>query len=353
MKKYKISFRLLFSFSIISSLLLTSCAKKVHTSNSSYNFKSTDGIPDYSNLNYWAAHPWKKDPSDSVPKALQVDMYRDSLADVFFVHPTTFTDASEKNRNANIDDKKINEKTDYSTILYQASVFNNSARVFAPRYRQAHIRAFFNSNSDSEKAFDIAYADVKKAFTFYLTNYNNGRPIIIASHSQGTRHAAMLLKEFFENKQLLSQLVCAYIIGLPVNTDYFTSLKPCADSVQNGCFVTWRTFKRNTKEPEFFGNEKKSSVVVNPLTWTMSPAFAAASLNKGAVLRNFNKIVPHAVNAQIHNNILWTSKPDVPGKIFFIKKNYHVGDINLFYMNIRENAVTRTKAFLKKSRPTN
>ena len=56
---------------------------------SHYYFKSNDGKPDYSNLDYWAAHPWKKDPSDSIPTPLK-DEIRDSIADVFFLHPTIF-----------------------------------------------------------------------------------------------------------------------------------------------------------------------------------------------------------------------------------------------------------------------
>jgi ABC-type phosphate transport system ATPase subunit len=79
----------------------------------------------------------------------------------------------------------------------------------------------------------------------------------------------------------------------------------------------------------------------------MGDSIASADLNKGAILRNFNKIVPHAVNAQVHGNVLWSSKPDVPGKIFFTQKNYHIGDINLFYMNIRENVATRIRLFWK------
>ncbi len=65
------------------------------------------------------------------------------------------------------------------------------------------------------------------------------------------------------------------------------------------------------------------------------------------MLKNFNHVVPRVVSAQIHNNILWSSKPDVPGKMFYTQKNYHIGDINLFYINIRENTEARIKAFLK------
>ncbi len=179
-----------------------------------YNFKSKDGKPDYSDLNYWAAHPWKWDPSDSVPSALRHEM-KDSLADVFFLHPTTHTKKRKaKDRNANIDDAYINAKTDYSAILYQASVFNKQSRVFAPRYRQAHIKTFFEKqDEETEKIFDLAYEDVKTSFEYYLQHWNKGKPVIIAAHSQGSKLAERLLKEFFEDKPLKNKLIVAYLAG--------------------------------------------------------------------------------------------------------------------------------------------
>ena len=347
MKKYKISFLLNCLLPFATIFIFISCSNKNYPHLSEYQFKSETKLPDYNKLNYWAAHPWKKDLSDSVPGDLIKNYRQDSLADVFFIHPTTLTDYSDSRWNAEIDDVALNTKTDYSSILYQASVFNEKCRVFAPRYRQAHIRCFFLNKPDTDTAFEIAYADVKAAFEFYLKNYNNNRPIIIASHSQGTKHAGRLLKEFFENMPLQKQLVCAYIIGMPVPVDYFTTLKPCADSLATGCFVSWRTFRKDSDEPQFISEEKFKSVVINPLNWTTETSLISAALNKGGVLKNFNHVVPKVVSAQIHNNILWSSKPDVPGKIFYTQKNYHIGDINLFYMNIRENTEARIKAFLK------
>lgn len=347
MKKYKISCLLSCFLFCGASLTYISCSKNNYAQQAAYRFTSETKLPDYSDLDYWAAHPWKKDLSDSVPDDLK-EMYRpDSLADVFFIHPTTHTDYRDVRWNAAIDDAEINVKTDYSTILYQASLFNETCRVFAPRYRQAHIKSFFTKSAETDTAFEIAYTDIKTAFLFYLKNYNHNRPLIIASHSQGTKHAGRLLKEFFENKPLQKQLVCAYIIGLPVAEDFFTTLKPCTDSLATGCFVSWRTYRKNSTEPPFIAAENFDAVVINPLTWTADNGPVSSQLNKGGVLKNFNRVVPEVVNTQIHNNILWSSKPDVPGKIFYTKKNYHIGDINLFYMNIRENTKTRIRSFLK------
>ena len=328
--------------------LAVSCSPKNFSGQAVYKFKSSDGKPDYRDLHYWAAHPEKWDPSDSVPKPLRNKEATDQTIDVFFVHPTTLTNQEDTNRNALIDDAAINSKTDYSAILYQASVFNADCRVFAPRYRQAHYNNYFTPDTArARQAFDLAYKDVKEAFETYLKYYNNGRPIIIASHSQGTTHAARLLKEFFEGKTLGNKLVGAYLIGMPVPETYFTTLKPCNDSLATGCFVSWRTYEKGFEGSEFVLKETFKAVVTNPLTWTMDTLFAPASLNTGGVLKKFNKLYPGVTDATVHKNILWSRKPRFFGNFLLRQKNYHVGDINLFYNNIRQNVNTRKRMYWK------
>ncbi|MEO7046109.1 MAG: hypothetical protein ABI091_12440, partial [Ferruginibacter sp.] len=87
--------------------------------------------------------------------------------------------------------------------------------------------------------------------------------------------------------------------------------------------------------------------VTNPLTWTMDTSLAPAVLNKGGVLRNFNKVIPDLVHAQIHGNILWVNKPEFFGNFLLKTKNFHIADYNLFYRNIRENVGVRVRSFLK------
>jgi hypothetical protein len=300
----------------------------------------------YSDINNWAAHPWKKDLSDSISDGIKDRRINDSIVDVFFIHPTTYLDKEFNGWNAKISDKAINDKTDQTAILYQASAFNEQARLFAPRYQQVHINGYYINPDIAKDYFEIAYNDVKEAFEYYLKYFNNGRPIIIASHSQGTTHAGRLLKEFFDDRPLQKQLVCAYIIGMPIPDHYFPTLKPCINENQTGCFVGWRTYK-NGYVPKLIQEESFKSIVVNPLTWTTDETFVSAKLNKGGILQNFKKIVPKVVDAQVHQNVLWACKPNVFGKFFFTKKNFHIGDINLYYMNIRENVRTRIDSFNK------
>ena len=333
--------------SLLLLITLFSCSDKYQAFRSQYQFKSPDGNPDYGNLDYWAAHPWKHDPSDSVPAPLRNEI-RDSIADVFFLHPTTYTLKREKKQNADIDDDYINAKTDYSTILFQASVFNQQCRVFAPRYRQAHIAIFFSKDKEkATKTFELAYEDLKNAFEYYLKNWNKGRPIIIASHSQGSLLAERLLKEFFEGKPLQKQLVVAYVIGWPVPKEYFTSLNMCADSLQTGCLCSWRTFRKGFV-PYYLKNENGNSYVTNPLNWTTGNEYASKKMNKGSVLTKFNTIFYQTTDAQISNGLLYVKKPKFPWSFIYFTSNYHIADINLYYLNIRENVKSRIDAFRKK-----
>ncbi len=329
----------------ICSSLLYSCSNKYKVFQGRYQFSSSDGIPDYQQLDYWAAHPWKHDPSDSVPAPLRNEK-QDSIADVFFLHPTTFTKKKYKHiANAYIDEHYINAKTDYSSILYQASVFNQSCRVFAPRYRQAHIQNFYtNDTIAAKKAFDLAYQDIRNSFLYYLQHWNKGRPVIIAGHSQGALMAERLLKEFFEEKELQNKLVAAYIIGWPVPPGYFSSLPMCRDSFQTGCVVSWRTFRKGYVPP-YLKNEKQPALATNPLTWKTDNMPASKLLNKGSVLTKFNKIYPYTTDARLEKGLLYVKRPKFPWSFLYFTRNYHIADINLFYLNIRENANQRIKAY--------
>jgi hypothetical protein len=310
---------------------------------------NTGPEPDYSNLDFWAAFPFKVDASDNVPAFLK-DELKDTRADVFFIHPTSyFGEKKTSPWNADLRDTTVNNTTDRLSILFQTTVFNGSCRVFAPRYRQGNMEAFYVFDTPEAKAaFDLAYNDVKKAFLYYLKNYNNKRPIIIASHSQGSLHAIRLLQEFFDGKALQKKLVCAYVVGYQIKKDAFKKLPLGIRPDQTGCYVGWRSYAKD-EVPKSIAAENGNSVCVNPLTWTIFEEWASPDLHQG-IMNNFESIVPHTVSARIepHAKILWIDTPVVldekKGKI----TNYHVWDYNLFWMNIRQNVRQRIDAYLKR-----
>ncbi len=310
--------------------------------------RKTPPPPNYALMDNWASHPDKKDPADQTPKGLQ-DGQATAGVDVFFIYPTTYLGSrgGENNWNAAVDDPKLNAKTDNSTILYQASIFNGAGRIFAPRYRQAHIDAFYNKDKISDQqALDTAYADVAAAFDYYLKHWNHGRPFIIASHSQGAVHAKTLLRKVVENKPLQKQLVAAYIVGWRVERDFFKNIPPCTSPDQTDCYCSWRTWKKQ------YGRSKANepnSICVNPLTWTTTEGqYAPKSANLGGVLRPFSKLRPGLTDAEVWRGYLLAAKPKVLGIGLVVHKNYHIIDLDLYYLNVRENAQARAAAFLKK-----
>ena len=326
---------------------------------------NTGPAPDYSNLYFWAASPHKHDCADSIPSFLKGEK-RDSSVDVFFIHPTTYIGEGEDEGaanamtdgrkilpamenaawNADLSDTELNHQTDLRPILYQASVFNGSCRVFAPRYRQANLKAFIVRNSPrATEALDLAYGDVRAAFRYYLEHENHGRPIIIASHSQGSWHAVRLLKEFFDGKPLQRQLVCAYVVGHQIEKNAFQHI-PFGDNPHaTGCVVGWRSYQQGEK-PRLVREENGNSLCVNPLTWTTAATRAPEEDNLGSMI-GFNTIRPHAVGAAIEPslNILWVSLPAGIGNKIERMKNLHILDYNLFWMNIRENVKERIAAY--------
>jgi hypothetical protein len=269
------------------------------------------------------------------------------------VHPTTYLDPAMPNGwSASLKDIAVNIQTDFTTILNQASIFNEVGMVYAPRYRQAHIKSYYPVNKidtiNALAAFELAYQDVKKAFEFYLTNHNQGKPIIIAAHSQGSTHAKRLLKEFFDGKALSKQLVSAYIVGMAIDPKEFTNLKACTKPIETGCICAWRTYKEGYVPP-IIQNEKFNSIVTNPLSWDSNQVSVNRKVNQGAVLYNFKKVIPKVAGAYNHEGVLWTPKPKFFGNILYNTKNYHIADYNLFYMSVRKNAMDRAVQFSSSS----
>lgn len=338
-------------------VLLASCSKKI-TAPLSVNRYDKDIRIDYANFDNWAAHPSIKDFSDSLSKGISDMQPADSGVDIFFVHPTTYFDRnmiendtvypfSSVMWNASLNNDMVNHKTDETAILYQASIFNRAGRVFAPRYRQANYFAYFTSDTaGAVLAFNFAYRDVKQAFQYYLDHYNKGRPIVIASHSQGTTHAKRLLKEYFEDKPLMKQLVVAYLVGMPIETTYYKKIPVCATFDQTGCICSWRTVKEGYLT-EFQKKEDFRVMITNPLSWDTLTTPIDRHNNKGAILKNYNKIIQNTTGGRIYDNVLWVNKPRIFGSFLSKQKNYHIGDFNLFYMSVRKNVEDRINEYKK------
>jgi hypothetical protein len=334
---------------MVLALLLINCSEKVRVQKQLFDLSMAPPAPDYRNPAHWASLPGKADAADSVPrKSALTNRQAEAKADVFFIYPTIFHEIHKKKYqwNADVNNEKLNRQIQLTTILNQASVFNGSCKIYSPYYRQAHLAAFHPPFRDEgSKALELAYQDIKTAFEYYLENYNHGRPIIIASHSQGSYHAERLLKEYFDGKELQKQLVAAYLVGKAIKPDAFANIHPTAGPDEVGVWASWNTFEKNYV-PENYEQELKGALCTNPLLWNSSPEIASKEMNHGGVALRFT-FAPQLVDAQAHDGILWVNRPNFKGSFLMRTKIWHRADINFFYVNIRENVAGRIDRFVE------
>ena len=322
-------------------IFLTGCKSIVEIQR--FQVEKSPEKPDYTLTSSWAVLPAKYTRAFQEYASKEIDTLQ---ADVFYVYPTLNTEKEDLRWNVPIADKKQQQKVVNKAILFQASAFTTSGKLYVPFYRQAHIRSYKMLENGGRKALLLAYADVKKAFETYLEKYNNGRPILIASHSQGSTHTKFLLRDFFDNKPLQKKLIAAYIVGTVIKPDLYTTIKPMKNPNEVGGLVGWNTFKKGAypKKKDFF----KGSVTTNPITWN-GERNTVLEQHKGFLYTN-KKLYKKALKIEVTDGLVWSSTPKFPKRFFmsFIQ-NYHAGDINLFWQDIRENAVLRTKTWQEKT----
>jgi hypothetical protein len=324
--------------------------------------------PDYSETSNWAALPNRDDLADLVPAGVADEGVQGSApVDVFFIHPTGFLKGSSWTFSMD-PDTSTEENTSWM-MANQASAYNGCCNVYAPRYRQASIFSYFSDDEVRDEVLAFAYQDVARAFDYFLEHYNQGRPFIIAGHSQGTQHGATLLKEKIDGTPVAQRMVAAYIIGGSIKKSHFADMRDvaiCTSATDLHCAVHWDTWSEATiNEP----NEPyQGNLCVNPLSWELDGGLAGTENHKGAVPASgkyhlayygddsargveFGPLgapVKNLVHAQCSNGILYSSdQTETPfGANNPIGGNYHGLDYPIFHMDIRENAKLRVAAYL-------
>jgi pimeloyl-ACP methyl ester carboxylesterase len=286
-------------------------------------------------------------------------------AAVFFIHPTTFKGAAGQ-FNQDVADAAANQWADESSVARQASVFSACCAVYSPRYRAASY-ASFASTPVREAAFALAYTDIERAFDAFLKTIGN-RPFIIAGHSQGAFHSAMLLEKRIEGTPLQKRMVAAYIIGINLaQGDFgkrFKSVKPCARPAQTGCVVQWNAYLADADVAKFAGYSQstyvqkygddagKLTLCVNPLTFDARRAEANASAAKGAVpgspgLGALLPLKAKAVAARCEQGLLLVTPDKALDLAPLAGGSMHYHDLGLFWADVRANAALRVAAFAK------
>lgn len=115
---------------------------------------------------------------------------------------------------------------------------------YSPFYRHITLDTWATLNEDTinRRYRDVSFIDVKAAFGRFITDFNKGRPFILAGFSQGGKSVVELLKTLDDSAR--ERMIAAYVLGYKVTPDdvadhpYIVAAK---DSVDTGVVICYNS----------------------------------------------------------------------------------------------------------------
>ena len=307
--------------------------------------------PDYSKASSWCQIP-----------AITKDV------DTFYILATEYMGFNAGDPDyATIDNAEMVEGAPIQYAM-NASAFADSTNVFMPFYRQSSLKyagEIYKRDGNIDAAISgMPYNDITAALDYYFKHYNNGRPFILASHSQGSAIAQIVLKKYFkEHPEYYKRMVAAYVIGYAVTKDYLAAnphLKFATGESDAGVIISWNTEgKRNVEENVTTCVLFPNAISINPINWKLDDTYAPASENLGSLVLNEDntafEIGNVGADAKVipsRGVVLTNAKIEpMPAELaavadeFFGPDGRHESDYTFYYNNIKANVAKRIATF--------
>ena len=279
----------------------------------------------------------------------------DNDADLFLICPTVDT---RDEYNMSMDDEEV--KQSFSGALnMERGIYEDNTRMFAPYYRQAAMKIYNLSPEEREPYLELAYQDVSAAFSWYLENKNEGRPIVLAGFSQGADMCYRILKEYFGDSALQQQLVAVYAIGWPMTEQMiaeYPQIVPAASENDTGVVVSFECESEDVTGTLVIPEDMKA-LSINPLNWVTDSTPADKSLNTGACFTSYSgKIkqeVPELCGCYIDPErgalkVTDITPEEYPPILSFLPEgSYHLYDYQFYFRNLQQNVEQRIKAYME------
>ena len=328
---------------LLMSILILSCSQTSANNQSKIEEVKTD----YSDKNNWIVIP--ENPNDRE-------------VDVFYLYPTTWSRTDTNESIICPIDYIPMRATVTNAVIAHSGIFDEIGSIYAPFYRQADAIYILDKKNNISKEeqnkyfYSIPKEDAIAAFDYYIKNYNNGRPFILAGHSQGAMMIKEILKDYFKtNENLKNRMVAAYIFGYSVtqkDLDENPHLRFANSEYDTGVIISY-----NTEAPDFNGYNPtllEGAISINPITWTLDETLATKEQSIGANISsnygNPTKIADAKVDKKRGVIKCSTINPDdfYSGENSIFEKGvYHQYDIALYYYDLKENVRKRVGAFWK------
>lgn len=278
---------------------------------------------------------------------------QDKAADVFLVCPTVDM-KDEFNMSMTDEATKANF---LGALNMERGIYEDSARLFAPYYRQAAMKVYSLTQQEREPYMALAYRDVSDAFSYYLENLNQGRPIILAGFSQGADMCYRLMEEYFGEEALSDRLVAVYAIGWPLTqemTEKYPQLKPAQSADDLGTVISFECEAEEVTDSFIIPQDMKA-LSINPLNWKTDSTPASREENLGACFTDYSGSIVMDAGALCGGyldeargvlKVTDVSPSDYPAIVPGLPEGaYHIYDYQFFFRNLQDNVALRVDAY--------
>jgi hypothetical protein len=306
------------------------------------------GAPDYSKEACW----WK------IPEITKE-------FDTFYIYSTMYMGANEGDPDyATLDNAEMLDGLKIEHAI-KSSAFEESTNLFIPLYRQAGMKvageSWKKTGHIDEAVAGTPYTDITAALDYYFKNYNEGRPFVIAGHSQGSAILRFVLKDYFKkHPAYYERMVAAYAIGYSITKDDLEAnphMKFATGETDTGVIISWHA--EGPKNAEVNAPSAvllPNGISINPLNWKRDDTYAPASMNLGSIVLDektgATEIRDIEGDAQVNlaRGTVITNAKAVPNEMveFAGPQSYHQDDYSIFYNNIKDNVAKRIAAYKAK-----
>ena len=325
--------------------VLTSCNSNSDTPTPVPVPTEDTGAPDYSKEACW----WK------IPKITKE-------FDTFYIYSTMYMGANEGDPDyATLDNREMLDGLKIEHAI-KSSAFEEATNLFIPLYRQAGMKvageSWKKTGHIDEAVAGTPYTDITAALDYYFENYNEGRPFIIAGHSQGSAILRFVLKDYFKtHPDRYERMVAAYVIGYSITKDDLEAnphMKFATGETDTGVIISWhaegpKNVEANAPSAVLLPN----GISINPLNWSRDEAYAPASMNLGSIVLDekagTTEIRDIEGDAQVNlarGTVITNAKAEPNEMVEFAgPQSYHQDDYSIFYNNIKANVAKRIAAY--------
>jgi len=221
------------------------------------------------------------------------------------------------------------------------SMFPEKVNFYAPYYHQVTMASLESKELTKEDLAELtakAQKEVLEAFNYYMDNYNQGRPFILAGYSQGAIQTRNLVAQL--PKEQLSRMVVAYMMGYGIRSEYLSNpnFQMATGATDTGVTVSFTSLANLEAKYSLLNT---ADACINPVNWCTDSTPAEFDYD-GETLTAHVDVENHVVlvdgfHYEKHETKEWSVNP-------WSKDNYHNFEIYFYADSIRKNALDRIES---------